>query len=594
MSTTAASRIQRLTSQQETLVRKHLEEMMTSHVFAVSRRAQDLLRLIVDHALAGESESLRERMIGVEMFNRPVNYDTANDSVVRVKATELRKRLNQYYLESPSSSAVRIEVPPGSYVPRFVFNPPAPHAPPEPEVLSLPPAATVNPETDRPVLPTRAAAKGPSTEYVSPSVKKGRMLLVIAACLCLLGLTVYSGWKFSSNRSSLRPGILSIAVLPFENLSGDTRQDYFADGMTEVLIADLGEIDSLRVVSRTSSMSFKGTKKALPEIARELSVGGVVEGSVTRDGAQVRVAVRLIDAKSDRPIWSKSFIQSSSNLLASEGELAQSIANELSLSISPQTQAHLTRAPSVQINAEDLYLQGMVAFDSGNFEDAMEKFRKAIEVDPDFANPYAGLASCYGQMGIGGWMPYSEAFSNQKSSASRAIELDQSLSEGHAEMADALINMDWNWGGAEKEFRQALDLNPNSATVYERYASYLELSGKSGAAIDEAKIAVKLDPLSEVANNDLAYIYYFSHQYDQALFLLKQAQAKDPSQRPDDFAFADVYAEKGMYQEAISGFLILGNNPHALGHLGNTYARAGQTWSGAGNHRSVGRPCAEG
>jgi TolB-like protein len=440
------------------LVRKHLEEMMTSHVFAVSKRAQDLLRLIVEHALAGENESLRERMIGVEMFNRPIDYDTANDSVVRVKATELRKRLTQYYLESPARSAVRIEVPPGSYVPRFVFDPPAPHAQAEPEALRALSPETESRETDRPVP---LATVNP--EYVPPSERKGRMLLAIAAGLCLIGLSAYFGWRSWSNRSS----ILSIAVLPFENLSGDARQDYLADGMTEVLIADLGQIDSLRVISRTSAMSFRGTRKALPEIARELSVGSVVEGSVLRDGANVRLTVRLIDAKSDHPIWSKDFINSSSNLLSSEGELAQSIANELSLTISPQTQAHLTRAPSVEMSAEDLYLQGMVAFDSENFGDAMGDFRKAIEMDPNFANPYAALASCYGQMGIHGRMPYPEAFSNQKSNALRAIELDQSLSEAHAELADA--------------------------------------------AIDESKIAVKLDPLSVTAQNDLAYIC--SRQY---------------------------------------------------------------------------------
>ena len=572
MSTLSAdSGIQRLTPEQEALVREHVEELMTRQPFAVSKRAQDLLRLIVGHALAGEIDGLRERMIGAEMFNRPVNYDTSNDSVVRVKATELRKKLAQCYLESKSASGVRIEVHPGSYVPRFIFEQ----------------AETHSQLGRKPVRPLAESKVAEATDYsasstlpapgaiVRPAAIRGRVLL--GAAVCLLGLLAYMGWSAWHARSSARSEIRSIVVLPFENLSGDSQQDYFADGMTEVLIADLGQISSLHVISRASAMSFKGTKKDLAEIARELSVDGVVEGSVAREGSEVRITVRLIDARSDRPIWGGSFIRNSTPLLVSEGELAQSIASELSLTISPQTRAHLTHAPSVKMEAEVLYLHGMLAFHSGNCGNAMDDFQKAIQTDPNFANAYAALATCYGLLGSGGWMPYGEAFLDQKNDAARAIELDDSLSEGHAEMADALVNLNWDWSGAEKEFQKALALNPNSARVHGRYAGYLVRMGRSADAIEEAQIAVRLDPLSGRALSDLAYIYYFSRQYDQALSLLKQAQAKDANLYPDIFAFADVYAEKGMYQQSISEFMKLGDNPHALGHLGNAYARAGQT-----------------
>jgi len=486
----ADSEVQKLSPEQEALVREHLEELMTSPPFVASRRAQDLLRLIVKHALAGEMDSLRERMIGAEMFNRPVDYDTSNDSVVRVKATELRKKLNQYYQASHSGSRVLIEIPPGAYVPRFVFERPETQPQQEKKIRLPLTEEDVGQGAENSGLGDLPALR----EAVLPAKRKGLVLFGLAAILCLLEGLAYLGFVHRHSRSDVPSGIRLIAVLPFENLSGDPAQDYLADGMTEVLIADLGQISSLRVISRTSAMSFKGTKKGLPEIAHELSVEGVVEGSVIREGSEVRITVRLIDAKSDRPIWGKNYVHNSAPLLVSEGELAQAIADELSLTISPQTQAHLTRAPSVTMAAEDLYLQGMLILHSGNCTIAMDDFRKAIQADPGFANAYAALGDCYGLMGESGRIPYAEAFSMQRSNASRAIELDDSLSEGHAEMADALGNLNWDWSGAEKEFQKALALNPNSATVHQQYGDFLSRLGKSGAAIEEAKIAVKLDP----------------------------------------------------------------------------------------------------
>jgi TolB-like protein len=567
--------MQRLSPEQKALVRKHVEDLIRSRPFSKGRRSQDFLRLIVEHTLAGETDSLSERMIGAEMFDRPVDYDTANDSVVRVKATEVRRKLAQAYTELFQNSQVRIEIPPGTYIPRFIFQLLASVRTERNESPFQGLAPTTNDQGLSSVLQTHEPSV---TESISPKRRAGnRQIRALATCLCMLGLLGYGGFRFLSRLSSPRTRIRSIAVLPFENLSGDPKQEYLADGMTEGLIADLGPMSELHVISRTSAMSFKGTHRGLPEIARELSVDGVVEGSVLRDGSQTRITVRLIDAKTDRPIWGQNFTRSSIDMFASEAELAQLIAGELSLTVSPQTQTHLARAASVNMEAEDLYLQGMLDFHSGNCENAMAYFQKAIQADSKFANAYAAAANCYGLLGEGGWMPYAEAFSNEKSNALRAIEFDDSLSEGHAALASALLNADWDLAAAEKQFKQALALNPNSATVHDRYGGYLDLIANRDAAIEEAQIAVKLDPLSGRALSDLAYIYYFSRQYDQALALLRMAEAKDSNLHPDIFAYGDVYAEKGMYQESINEFLRLGENPHALGHLGNAYARAGQS-----------------
>jgi TolB-like protein len=287
------------------LVRHHLEEVIASHAFAGSKRAQDFLQLIVGHALAGQFDCLRERMIGAEMFGRPIDYDTANDSVVRVKATEVRKKLAQYYLETEIKPAIRIELPSGSYVARFHFAPPPSTTVSPPEVVPLTSGeqstAQDHGTSGASLRAGVVAAPGPPRQNLWRAARVPAVLVLGLGLVALLG---YAGFKRWPRGSNAQPEIRSIAILPLENLSGDPGQDYFADGMTEELIADLGQVSALRVISRTSAMSYKGTKKRLPEIARELAVEGVVEGSVLREGNQVRITAQLIDARTDyRERW---------------------------------------------------------------------------------------------------------------------------------------------------------------------------------------------------------------------------------------------------------------------------------------------------
>jgi len=262
MSTTdPVSKPDELSPERVGLVRDHLKEVIASHAFAGSKRAQDFLQLIVEHALAGRLDSLRERMIGAEMFGRPVDYDTANDAVVRVKATEVRRKLAQYYQEAEKKPAIRIELPVGSYVPRFhweclekVSEPPAEAVP----VAAAEPATAQEQPAEKEELPHAAGE----------TVRRTPRVLVGLAGLVLLAAIGYVGFKVWPKGASARPEVHSIAILPLQNLSGDPQQDYFADGMTEELIADLGQVSALRVISRTSAMTYKGTKKTLPEIAR--------------------------------------------------------------------------------------------------------------------------------------------------------------------------------------------------------------------------------------------------------------------------------------------------------------------------------------
>lgn len=556
------------------LVRDHLKEVIASRSFAGSKRAQDFLQLIVEHALAGQFDSLRERVIGAEMFGRPIDYDTANDAVVRVKATEVRKKLAQYYQESGKKAAVRIELPIGSYVPKFHWE-------------SLETSAQPSAETDLAVFAEGTIAQATFGEG-SEAEMSGRLSLpgeksrhgsrVLVSVLLGLGLIAiigYAGFKGWSTDSDGGMKIGSIAILPLENLSGDPSQDYFADGITEELIADLGQISALRVISRTSAMTYKGTKKTLPEIARELGVDAIVEGSVVRERNQVRITAQLINAKTDDHIWAHNYVRDLTSVLALQGEVAQAIADEISINVTPQEQERLARARPVNGEAHDLYLQGIYLLNQGDPKKAVGYLQNAIDKDPNYARAHAALANGYGWMGEAGWMAYTEAFPRQKIEATKAIELDNALPQGHAELADAVMDLSWDWTTTEKELKRALELNPNLASVHTTYAFYLQRVGRLPEAIAEVKLVLQLDPVSSRSFYSAGVVYYFAHQYDEALSQLQRAHVLEPHPPKDLFPFESgvIYAEKGMYGRAVGEFQKLGDQPHALGHMGNVYAR---------------------
>jgi TolB-like protein len=542
------------------LVRDHLKDVFASKAFVGSKRAQDFLQLIVEHALAGRLDSLRERMIGAEMFGRSIDYDTANDAVVRVKATEVRRKLAQYYQESTKPTRVRIELPSGSYVPKFQWDSPG---------ESLPDPLPGRHPGEGPPAPRRAVRNGPPGETL-------RRWRVMAAALVMIAAIGYLGFKVWPRRSPPEPEHHAIAVLPLQNLSGDPRQDYFADSMTEELIAALGQVSASRVISRTSMMTYKGTTKTLPQIARELGVDTVVEGSVLRQRNQVRITAQLIDARTDHHLWAHSYVRDLNNVLALQDEVARTIADQIRIAVTPEERARLARPRTVDPEAQQLYLQGMQALGTGNPRNAIGSFQKAIDKDSNYAQAYAALANSYGWMGEAGWMPYSEAFPKEKAAAIKAIALDEALPEGHVQLAHAAMNLDWDWVTEGKEFKRALELNPNSAPVRWAYSNYLERMGRLPEAISQLQLALQLDPVSSRAFMTSAFGYYFARQYDQALLQMQHASALHHEPAELIFPLGVIYVEKGIYKEAIQQFQKLGDQPHALGHMGNAYARMGR------------------
>jgi TolB-like protein/Tfp pilus assembly protein PilF len=545
------------------LVRDHLKDVFASKAFAGSKRAQDFLQLIVEHALAGQLDCLRERMLGAEMFGRKIDYDTANDAVVRVKATEVRRKLAQYYHESTKPPLVRIELASGSYVPKFHWESHSEH-----QCESL---TETHPRDDPP------AAIAPSTVATSgETFRQRRVVAGAVAGLALIAALGYMGFKVWPRGSPAESERHAIAVLPLQNLSGDPRQDYFADSMTEELIADLGQVSASRVISRTSTMTYKGTTKTLPQIARELGVDTVVEGSVLRQDNQVRITAQLIDARTDHHLWARSYVRNLNDILTLQDEVARTIADQIRIAVTPEEQARLDRPRTVDPEAHELYSQGMQALDTGNPRSGIGYFQEAIDKDPNYAQAYAELADSYGWMGQAGWMPYSEAFPKEKVAAIKAIALDEALPDGHVALAHAAMNLDWDWATEGKEFKRALELNPNSADVRWAYSSYLEHIGHLSEAISELQVALQLDPISSRAFQTSAFIYYYARQYDQALLQMQRASALPHQPAELIYALAIIYVEKGMYEEAVQQFQKLGDQPHALGHMGNAYARMGR------------------
>ena len=535
-------------------VRDELRNVLASEAFKGGKRAQDFLQLVVEHALAGRIDSLRERMLGAEMFGRPVDYDTANDAVVRVKASEVRRRLAQYYGTLEAPPPVRIDLPTGSYVPQFSFDASPPAVPGS--------SVDAQPSGPAEVLPALRSRFRLSRLFL---VSAGLALVAVAVAIAVFI------WKRPPSRGPIR----SIAVLPLANYSGDSKQDYFADGMTENLITELGRISSLRVISRTSSMTYKGTQKTIPQIANELSVDAVVEGSVEREGNRVRITTQLIDARSDQHLWAHAYDRDMTDTLQLQSEVARAISDQISAELTPAEAAHLNQTQQVNPEALELYMRGMQQFNGVRPHDAIHDFEQAVEKDPKFGPAHAALAEAYGWAGESGRMSYAEAFAKQREEALKAIELDDSRPEPHLQLAFAALDQNWDWATCQNELQRAVAMSPNSTSAHWSYAQYLIRTGRAEEAIAHADIALQLDPVSSRAHMDRAYIKYFARRYDAALDDLQRAERLPHTPQEFHFALGDIFVEKGLYHEAEQKFRELGG-PHATGHLGNIYARQGR------------------
>src|SRR5712691_2752197 len=383
------------------------------------------------------------------------------------------------------------------------------------------------------------------------------------------------------------PGrIRAVAVLPLEDLSGDQVRDYFAYGMTEALITNLAKIGALRVISRTSVMQYRGVRRPLPEIARELNVDAVVEGSVLRSGNRVRITAQLIHAATDQHLWAESYERDLRDVLSLQSEVARAIANEIQIKLTPQDHARLASIRSVDPEAYHLYLKGRFYWNKRTEESlkkGIEYFHQAIDLDPNYALAYAGLADCYGLLGwdLFGSLPPREALPIAKAAAKKALEIDDNLSEAHNSLAWTKLVFDWDWSGAESEFKRAIELNPGYAVAHHWYAECLAGMERYDEALAEIKRAQESDPLSLIISAVVGWILYFDRQYDQAIVQFQKALELDPNFWVAHWCLGQPYEQKAMFAEAVAEFQkaidLSAGSPLALAALGHAYAVSGKT-----------------
>ena len=377
-------------------------------------------------------------------------------------------------------------------------------------------------------------------------------------------------------------GIRSIAVLPLENLTGDQGQQYFADGMTEALITSLAQIESLRVTSRTSAMHYRDSRKSLPQIARELAVDAVVEGSVARSGNRVRIDAQLIQAPSDRHLWAKSYERDIQDVLALQGEMARTIASEIQIRLTPKDQARLAKTPPVNREAYDAYLRGRFFWNkrtAEGLEKGIEHFNDATQKDPGYALAYAGLADSYDVAPFYSVMTPKEAYPRAKAAAMRALEIDDSLAEAHTSLAHALWSYDWDWEGSERENQRALELNPNYATGHHWYSWFLQLMGRPDEAEHAAQRALELDPLSLAINTQLGVAYYYGRDYHLASDQLRKTVELDSRYPMARIYLGQCFDQLGEFEDAAVEFLRglqTADDPWLLASLIHSYGRSGR------------------
>lgn len=394
------------------------------------------------------------------------------------------------------------------------------------------------------------------------------------------------GVSLPSAPHTLQPGaqdIHALAVLPLTDLSGEPGHDYFADGMTEALITSLAKIKALRVISRTSAMQYKAARKSLPQIARELNVNAVMEGSVLRSGERVRITAQLIHASSDQHLWAESYERDFRDILSLQSEIAQQVADQIRIMLTPAERARLGGARQVNPQAHDLYLKARYHWNKRTEESvkkAIAYFHRALDADPTFAQGYAGLADCYNILGYYNSLPPAEAYPKGRAAALKALELDGSLAEPHASLGVVKRDFEWDWPGAEAEFEKAVELNPGFVESYHWRATLFSMLGRQAEGLREKAKALALDPLSVVIKTDLARMFYFSRDYDQSLEHYRAALDMDPSFASSHLWLSQVYLQKGMFEQAIgelqAGIRLSNESTFALARLGHGYAVAGQ------------------
>jgi serine/threonine-protein kinase len=509
-------------------VRAELDKILASPGFINADRLSRFLRYVVDETLDGQIDKLKETLLGIEVFGRKPTYDPRVDAVVRTEAVKLRARMRDYYETEGREDPVRIDIPKGGYVPAFHFRE----------------------ELVEPVTPPSIAGEAlPDSE---PAIWKTTVVAI--AIVAVLAASVWIAVRKGS-RPDGRPELASIAVLPFEDLSSQHDQEYFCDGMTEEIIDALTKVGGFRVVARTSSFAFKGKQQDIREIGKKLNVGAVLEGSVRKYGNKLRVTAQLNSVADGYHLWSETYERELQDVFSVQDEISQAIVNTLQVKLTAGETGVRPKPNQAPENMEtyDLYLRGRyhwARWRTEGAEKAIRYFQQAIAKDPNYAPAYAGLADSYCWLGFFSSLAPNEAMPKAREYAQKALQLDDSLSAAHASLGYVKALYDFDWPGAEREFKRAIELSPGLADGHFGYGiAYLAPIGKTSESIREMKLARDLDPLSLATNTYLGLAYEFAGDSDEAITQMKKALELDPTFFYAHSHLAVIYGRKRMFPE---------------------------------------------
>jgi TolB-like protein/Tfp pilus assembly protein PilF len=550
----------------EEQLQQQMERIVCSPIFVRAARCQRFLRYLVAAAVADPLLSPKEYTIAIEVFDRGEEYDPAIDATVRVEAGRLRSRLREYYAAEGAGDSLRIELPKGAY--RILFThreerKPAGEAAAPPALFTgdtpaggegpdTSPQAEEEPHPGPAVAPSALTPKwsGTWTAIRRLPVSAWRYSLTLAVAVCLLG---WGPWHIVSTRR-LTPAIRSIAVLPLRNLSGDPGQDYFAEGTTDELITELAGIPGLRVASWNSVLQEKDTSKPLQTIARELHADVLVEGSVTRSGETVRINTQLIDTRNDNHLWANSFEGRAGNMMALEDRAAREIADHTQAGgePSPVSRSRLAQTVPVPMAAREAYLRGRKYFDKRQGRASAEEFQRAIDLDPTFADAYAGLAVALESEALLSEDVPGRVIPKALAAAQKSLEIDPQNGDGLIARGSIALQFLWDWEAARRDLTRGVVLNPTNSYGHMMLSLYFDALGKQDEAVQQMQDAVEMDPLSFFMARHYGSSLFFARRYDDARIQLEYAGKMQPDATDVVSSWISAaYEKQGNYKEAM-------------------------------------------
>ncbi|MCX6625991.1 MAG: tetratricopeptide repeat protein [Acidobacteria bacterium] len=536
--------VRSITDATPSAVRRELGKVAASPQLVNSVQLCRFLTFLVEHTLEGDTASLKESLLGTEVFDRGNRYDARTDPVVRVEARRLRSKLEAYYAAEGAADEILITLPKGSYVPVFTRRAAVDPAPPPPP----------SPARRRRLIWLGAA---------------GLLAALIAAALLLPRL----------RQPEIPPGPPSVAVLPFTNVGSDPEAEYFADGLTDELTDLLSRTQGLRVVARSSVFQYKGRTVDARGIGQQLNAGLLVEGSIRKQGQRLRISVQLVDARNGFQLWSQTMEREWKQIFAMQQEIASSIAATLRLRLAGSRGSRQTE----NLDAYNLYLKGRYHWNkrtAEGFQAATAAFGQAIEMDPHYAPAWAGLADSYSMLGFLNAVPPIEIHNKAADAVERALQLDESLAEAHVAQGNIRAVYAWDWPGAERSYRRALELDPDYATAHYGLSKLLATLGRLDEALPEMRHALRLDPLAMIMASSLAWELAAARRYAEADAAFRAADDLNPGFIWTHTFHAWMHEARGEFapasEELRKAIGLSGSSTLALGEYAYALGRTGQ------------------